>query len=238
MNDEPRSLVDFPWDGGDWGGVMRFGPLVADERELRLIGNPAGRRVLLLGCGAGQAPATLAAAGARVIAVDPSPDAVEATRRHSAAKGLAVEVQERDLAELAFVRAETIDVALSLLTLSRVADLGRVFRQVHRVLRADAPIVVSLRHPVLATVDAGAGRGLDTVAVARPYGEPAIPANGAGQTIRAHTIEVVVTALTRVGFRLDTLLELMARPAASAYWQPAMQRLPAVLVVRARKTGL
>jgi hypothetical protein len=91
---------------------------------------------------------------------------------------------------------------------------------------------------VLATVDAGAGREPDDVRVAHPYGEPAIPAGEAGQTLYTHTIEGVVTALTRVGFRLDTLLELMARPTSSDYWRPAMQRLPAVLVVRARKTGL
>jgi hypothetical protein len=159
------------------------------------------------------------------------------------------------------------------LALSSVADLGRVFRQVHRVLRADAPIVVSLPHPVSATLDSDAGRRPEDARLVRTYGEPATgerlttqPAQvtssqrtstqrtssqrAPGQSPPSqaptsqitfnHTIEVLVTALTRAGFRLDTLLELMARPpgSPSAHWQPAMERLPAVLVVRARKTGL
>jgi SAM-dependent methyltransferase len=299
-------LSAFPWSGADGigaqdageaddddpagdDGVVRYGPLVADERHVRLLGNLSGRRVLLLGCGAGQAAVALATGGAKVIAVDPSAEAVETTRRRAAGRGVAVELQQRDLAELAFVRAETIDLVASFLTLRSGQVLGRVFRQVHRVLRPDAALVISLPHPALATVavtraptdgpglpsaarDDQAGRGSagndhegrsgprhpagddGGLRLQRRYGDPA---DG------GHTVEGVSTALNRAGFRLDTLLELWASPPAGAsgtgaapsadedraaptgrrrgdarYWHPAMEMLPAVLVARARKTGL
>jgi SAM-dependent methyltransferase len=232
--------------------ALRYGPLVADEHELRLLGTVAGRRILVLGCGDGSAPIELAAAGARVIAVDPSADAVAVTRRAGSARRVAVDVQARDLAELAFVRAETIDVAVSISALEGVADLLRVFRQIHRVLRVEGAVVLAVPHPALACLAILPGGGPDDLQVVRPYGTSSTGAP-------AHTIEALITALTRAGFRLETLLELMARrpatmadaastedttgraaPAESgpSAWQPLLGRLPTTLVLRARKTGL
>ncbi len=44
-----QAAVDLPLD------VAHYGPDVSDESELRLLGDVSGRRVLELGCGAGQA---------------------------------------------------------------------------------------------------------------------------------------------------------------------------------------
>ena len=48
------------------------------DRELRLVGSVAGKRVLDLGCGTGQAAITFAKEGAVVIAVDGSRAQLEA----------------------------------------------------------------------------------------------------------------------------------------------------------------
>jgi SAM-dependent methyltransferase len=235
----PRPLASFPLAGEDWGGVVRYGPLVDDERTLRLLPTVAGRRVLLLGAGAGQAATVLAGGGARVIAVDPSAPAVQATLQRCAADGRSADVRHCGLSELAFVRAETIDLALSVFALSEVADLTRVFRQVHRVLRPDAPIVLSLPHPVLSVLDDGrAGGGWRGV-----YGESAPTpwsADGVSGTDHHHTTEAVTTALSRAAFALDVLSEPRGRRPArpDPWWRPALAHLPAVLIVRARKVGL
>ena len=68
-----------------------------------------------------------------------------------------VETHHGPLAELAFVRADTIDAALSTYGLATVADLDRVFRQVHRVLRTDRPFVFSLPHPAFVMLDPAGG---------------------------------------------------------------------------------
>ncbi len=213
----------------DWGATVRYGPHVPDERVLRLLGTLAGKRVLALGTGQGQLPAELSRAGAKVIGVEPSATAIEATRIRCQQAGVVVEVHHRDLAELAFVRADTIDLAVSVLALAGVPDLTRLFRQLHRVLRPDAALVFSLPHPLLAVFESGE---------AGSYVEPAARhfAHGVDYT---HTIGATFTALTRTGFRVDTLLELGAeRPVeVDEFWQPVMERVPAVLLIRARKVG-
>ena len=59
-----------------------------------------------------------------------------------------------DLADLAFLRADSIDAVLSVHALSEVDDSARVFRQVERVLRPNAPFVFSYEHPFALCVDA------------------------------------------------------------------------------------
>jgi SAM-dependent methyltransferase len=240
----PPPPASFPLVGDGGTDAVRYGPLVADERELRLLANVSGRRLLLLGTGAGQAAVCLAAGGARVIAVDPDEASVAATRARCAADGYSVDVRSAGLSELAFVRADTIDVALSVFALTEVADLARVFRQVHRVLRPDAPIVLSLPHPLLHVVSDGP----DGPTVTGGYGASTpTPWTWDGHRGRDHhhTIEAVTMALVRAAFRPDALHEL--RPAAAnrarpvgpdRWWQPGLAQLPAVLVVRARKVGL
>src|SRR2546421_7751779 len=64
-----------------------------------------------------------------------------------------VELHESDLADLAFVRADSIDLAFSSYAFDAVEDLNGVFRQVHRVLRQDAPLVFSVAHPAYGMID-------------------------------------------------------------------------------------
>ena len=50
-----------------------------------------------------------------------------------------VELRQGDVADLAFLRADSIDVAFSAYAFDDVEDLARVFRQVHRVLKVGGP---------------------------------------------------------------------------------------------------
>src|SRR4051812_18949550 len=106
-----------------------------EEEELRLLGNGSGKRILQLGCREPSTALALASPGVHGIPRGDDRDERARVRRavdHAEAK---VELHEGDLADLAFIRADTIDAALSLDSLRGVDDLDRVFRQVHRVLR-------------------------------------------------------------------------------------------------------
>ncbi len=122
---------------------------------MRLIGNVDGKRVLELGGGSGHNAVALARQGAHVIVVDPSHRRLERIRGRCEDDEVRVELHQSDLAELAFVRAETIDLVVSVLALGSVADLDRVNRQVHRVLRRESPFVFSLPHPAFALTQGG-----------------------------------------------------------------------------------
>jgi ubiquinone/menaquinone biosynthesis C-methylase UbiE len=138
---------------------VSYGPGIPDESSLRLLGHVEGRRILVLGCGDGRNVVALAAAGARPVAVEPSSQRLDRVRERCEEAGLRAELHHGDLAELAFLRADTVDAALSVHALADADDPDRVFRQVHRVLSPETPLVVALPHP--ATADPSA----------RPIGE-------------------------------------------------------------------
>jgi len=227
--------------------VATYGPGLPSEAELRLLGNLEGKRVLDLGCGAGHAAVAFARAGAKVIAVDPSAQQLEVAREAADRAGVRVELQQAGPAELAFVRGDSIDLAWSAYALAEVPDLDRVFRQVHRVLRPEAPVVFTLPHPAFTMFVAGP-QGLvgsegapptprRTYHDATPY---TVDRGGDRVTDTPRTIGSVFTALARTNFRVDHLLEPAARrdevPAGA--WVEALAWVPPTLIIRARKQGI
>jgi SAM-dependent methyltransferase len=210
--------------------AVHYGPDIPTEADLRLLGPTNGNRFLELGCAGGHASVALAKQGARVIAIDESSEQIGHARRLADREEVKVELHQGDLAELAFVRADTIDAALSVYTLGTVADLDRVFRQVHRVLRPEAPFVISLPHPVFRTLDAEA----DPPVIQRSYFDRApVKWNIEGEKGSDYpvTIAELFTSLTRANFRVDTLLEPQPRRRGHTSW------VPSTLIVRARKHG-
>jgi SAM-dependent methyltransferase len=238
----PHSAT-FPADAYLPFDVMSYGPDIGDERSFRLLGslgNLEGKRVLELGCGGGQASIALARQGAKVITVDPSPGRLDRVRAACDREKVKVELHQNDLADIAFVRADTIDAVVSTYALATVGDLDRVFRQVHRVLGQDAPLVFSIPHPLFALLDR---TGVDPLRINRSYFDRRprhwSTADASGDDV-PRTISDVITSLTRANFRLDTLLEpeAPAEGVHSDFYTESMRWLPATLIIRARKEGL
>lgn len=202
-----------------------FGAGIPGESELRLIGDLDGRRVLELGCGAGHNAIRMAAAGAKVIAVDPSAEQLDLAHRAADAADVKIELHHGDLHELAWLRGDGIDVALSAYGLAGVPDLARVLRQVHRVLKQEAPIVISLPHPALEMVHPSASEPLR---IRRSWFD------------QPRSISEVFTTLTRNNYRVDVMSEPpaeMDRPPATA-WADVLQYVPPTMIMRGRKQGL
>lgn len=197
----------------------------------RLLGDVRGKRVVELGCGQGSRIVELARAGASVITVDPSADAVHAARRLAEHAEVRIEVHTGDFADLAFLRGDSVDVAFADGTLAGLADLSRVFRQVQRVLRAGAWFAFSLPHPVSLCVDA-AREPEGSLPLARPFiGRSYFDSEPVDGKF-PHPIAEVFAALSRVGFRVDTILE--PEPAAGVRGRAL---IPDTIIWRARKIG-
>jgi ubiquinone/menaquinone biosynthesis C-methylase UbiE len=211
--------------------VARYGPDIPTETELKLCGNVEGRRVLELGSAA-QGSIAFAKQGAHTIAVDSSADRLAELRRRIDEEEVKVEVHESDLADLAFVRADSIDLAFSAYAFGAVDDLNRVFRQVHRVLRQDCPLVFSLAHPAYAMID---DQAEDPLLVRRSYFE-----RSADGEAPHRTISELFTGLTRANFRPDIILEPSPAPSGprSSEWRDAFKFVPRTLIIRARKEGI
>ena len=226
--------------GEGTGGAVVYGAELPSEADLKLLGPVEGRRVLDLGCGVGRNAVVLAQQGAKVIAVDPAADVLGKARERAEAADVRVELHQAGLAELAFLRSDSIDAALSVMALATVDDLARVFRQVHRVLKPEAPLVLSVPHPAFLLLDPTAS---DPLRIARAY-DDATPRtwelDGRDVTDHPRTFADLFTTLARANFRVDQVLEPTASGATSpraATTTDLMRSVPATLVLRARKQG-
>lgn len=193
---------------------VELGPHTVNGLDRKLLGELDGLRVLELGTGAGHSAIALASAGARVVGIDPDAEQIVNARAAVEDHEVHVELHHADFAELAFLRADSFDLVVSIHALAATTDLSRVFRQVHRVLKADKPFVITLPHPATLMIDRSTS-----------YFDPS--ASGTGHHLtHSHTVSSVFTSLTRSNYRVDTLLE----PEHDA-------TTPASLTVRARKLG-
>lgn len=216
------------------GDAVQYGPDIADDSVLRLLGSLAGKRVLELGCGWGPNLVTVARQGGHAIGLDSASDQLSAAKRLAEQEGVRVELHHGDLADLAFMRGDSVDLALSSYGLARVDDLNRVFRQVHRVLKQDAPLVFSLPHPSYDLIhDADP---LAPLLVRRSYYDHSPLAGGRFH----HTFAELFTSLSRAKFRVDTVLEPepLADGPRSQWWRESFHWIPRTLVIRARKEGI
>jgi SAM-dependent methyltransferase len=191
----------------DARGAIGYGDDLPTEADLRLCGDVATKRVLVLG-DAAVTPIAFARLGARTIAVDPKTDAVEMGRRGAEAAEVRVEFHAGDVADLGFVTSASVDVVFSSVR-SQTDDLSRLVRQAHRVLREHGSLVMAVPHPAVAITN--------VASLAKGYW-----ANG------HRTLTDYFTTLVRASFTVDVLLE--PEPNGGAI-------VPPVLVLRGRKLG-
>ena len=225
--------------------ALRLGPELDEETATRLVGNIEAKRVLELGCGSGANAIALALRGAKVIVVDPSLERLTRARRNAEEHNARIEFHHGDLADLAFIRADQVDLCLAIYSLATITDVSRVFRQVHRVQRTEAPFVISLPHPSIYSCELGDGgpphlvrAADDPTPIAWPLDwpdEPDLP-----HAIVPHRISEMLTNLTRSNFRVDMLMETMddTGNGRSTYRSELQMWVPASFVIRGRKQGI
>ena len=124
-------------------------PVVAAEEDIihEVIGPPAGLRVLDVGCGTGRHAVRLAAAGAQVLGLDPTPNMLARARRTAAARGVHLQLKRGDLESLDAARGE-FDLVLCCLVLSHVPDLGRAAAALARRVAPGGRLILTDFHPV------------------------------------------------------------------------------------------
>jgi SAM-dependent methyltransferase len=165
---------------------MAWGVWRIAESELRVLGDCSGRRVLELGCGAGQWSLALSARGARVVGIDLSEGQLGHARAAARRLGLDVPLVHGDAERLPF-GAASFDVVFCDHGAMSFASPDLTVREASRVLKPGGVFAFCMATPVLdVCVDQAAGHattqllanyfGLSTlddgrvVCYQRPYG--------------------------------------------------------------------
>ena len=206
--------------------TVTWGPDLPGDDSLRLVTSPKGKKILQLGVGLGHNAVSLGLAGAHVIAVDHDIARLDAARQLAEVNEVKLELHHGDLADLAFVRADQIDLALSVYALARAEDLDRVLRQVNRVLRTGGSFTVSLPHPAWLMLDHDP---MGSPRVVRRYGED-MPQDIDGIEVHSRSVAELFGSFARANFRVDALLEPDA--------QSGRGQVPSTIIMRGKKDGV
>lgn len=147
------------WDGAaDWyqgehGDFLRdtgfvWCPEGLDEASAQLLGPVEGRRVLEVGCGAGQCTRWLVTQGADAVGFDLSAGQLAHSRRLDVRSGVRARVVQADATLLPFADGVFDIVCSAFGAVPFVADSAAVMSEVSRVLRPGGRWVFSTNHPM------------------------------------------------------------------------------------------
>ena len=262
---EPREVppgdVRRRWDenAGWWDDTVGEGNptqrLILGPATERLLGVRPGQRILDLACGNGHFARRMAELGADVVAVDFSERFLERARRRPPPSRGSVEYRRVDLTdpgELRGLSGRPFDAAVATMALMDVSDLGPLFDILPGLLRAGAPFVFSVTHPVFNQT--GAVRGheeydsdggvaerfyvrVDRYGRSRPGLGTGIVGQPTGQWYFERSLTELLRPLLSAGFVVDAFEELGCPPGMEskrALSWPKFTEIPPFLILRAR----
>jgi len=131
---------------------VHYGPVTPGERELSLLDDVMGKRVLELGCGGGQNSIVLTKWGAEVVGLDISEIQLEYANILAKNEGVKVEFVQGRMENLTRFNDDNFDIVLSSHAIGYADDLKAVFMETKRVLKPRGFLVFCFEHPIYLTV--------------------------------------------------------------------------------------
>ena len=198
-----------------------WSPEGLDEAQVGLLGDVSGKRVLEIGCGAGQCSRWLSTQGAEVVGLDLSFRQLQHSRRIDGETSIDVPVVCATASAIPFPDA-SFDLGCSAFgALPFIVDIGSALREMARVVRPGGSLTFSVTHPVRWTLpDDPTVRGLTVV---RSYFDRSayVELDDTGAVTYAephHTMGDWVAAIAGAGLVLEQLLEPEWPPGHDRVW--------------------
>jgi SAM-dependent methyltransferase len=236
---------------------VHYGPLAPGERELGLLGEVRGKRILEVGCGGGQNAIVLAKWGAICTGVDPSDAQLTHARKLAREHGVEVHFANGMAEELGSFADESFDLVLSSYAFDYVTDIQRAYKE------PGGAFVFCQSHPWFQAVGWHLAGDPDAPEIGDYASWPAFEEwdwafeNGTSAPMRGHLrpLSLIINQLIETGFTLERFLEQNYEDVAGAspeelerlpYTYPThpdeqeyrvMRKLPFTLLLKARKQG-
>jgi ubiquinone/menaquinone biosynthesis C-methylase UbiE len=119
-----------------------------DPVLVKLVGDVSGKDILDLGCGNGYLSRRFAKNGARVSAVDSSPEMIRRAIAHDPGNTLGISYAVSSAGDLTgLFQRERFDIVFANMTLMDFEDAAGAIRETSRVLRDSGRFVASISHP-------------------------------------------------------------------------------------------
>lgn len=130
-------------------GALAWGFRCPPESDLQVLaGATSEARTLVLGCGGGQDLVALARLGVGALTgIDPSARQLDHARARLDRAGLDATLVRTGAEDLGALDDAAFDLVVSVQALNYVADAGRCFSEVHRVLAPGGTLAFSVMHP-------------------------------------------------------------------------------------------
>lgn len=210
--DWDREADNYQREHGDFLRDVGFvwSPEGLDEAQAHLLGDVTGRRVLEVGCGAGQCSRWLSAQGASVVGVDLSFRQLQHSRRIDSETGIGVPAVCATATALPLAD-ESFDLACSAFgALPFILDIETALTEVQRVLRPGGRFGFSVVHPMRWMLPDDPSQ--DGMTVVRSYfdNRPYVELNADDEPSYVephHTLGGWVAAITSAGLTIERLVE-------------------------------
>jgi len=136
-----------PDDQDIWRRITTMPSLALNRAELDFFGTVAGKTVCVLGVGDGMAPLALAALGAKVTVVDPTRSALDMLMVRTQLVGIELQYREAEFTDLAPLGEGCCELSYAAQMAGIIADLGRFYSDIFRLLGAGGRLIVNEYHP-------------------------------------------------------------------------------------------
>lgn len=188
-------------------------PLSTVDARGWLAGSIAGKHVLCLAAGGGKQSVIYAAAGARVSVIDISPEMLRLDRQVAEERGFDVTTVATSMDDLSMFGDSTFDIVIHPVSTCYLPNIGDVYREVARVIRANGIYVCQHKQPtnLQASIKPNANGNYEIRA--QYYRQERLPPSErsalreSGTWEYVHTWEALIGQLCRAGFVIEDLVE-------------------------------
>ncbi|MDT0162497.1 MULTISPECIES: class I SAM-dependent methyltransferase [Bacillus] len=222
--------------------LPEYGPLAPVEDELNLLGDPAGKKVLDIGCGSGHSLLYMDGRGAAELwGIDLSPKQIHTAQQVLGGAAAPVRLFESPMENDPGLPDQYFDIVYSIYALGWTTSLEETLGNIHRFLKPGGTFIFSWEHPFFSRI-----RSKDSsIIIDKPYHEEGIYNHEGWNTpafMQQYKVSTYINALVSQGFIIERVIEEAClseedrkRHSNRWYSYEKAQYLPTTIIIKSTK---